>query len=629
MNRFIPLFFILLKVLLSFSQDHSLSPTGQKILEANSMLKKNDSLSIAISKEILRENGGNSTYMTKSYLTLSIAYKNLGQYDTSLYYSQKGLDQAIKISDTVNMIKLFSSIGVVHYLRAEYIQANKAFIKMVSLYKKIGFSSETQGLSPLYYAKVLNNIASVYIKSGHSDSALNYFINSIKIREKYNAPPRMIATSKLNLGSIYLALKDHPNSEIWINKALEDASQIPDSNLMAKCYINLGIGAKESGDTTSAIRYYKKSLSICQNLNNQRDKAIVLQNLGALTKDRKDYNEALHYFQMALSINSKIGANNASIHLGLGELYFNKKEYRKSKAHCNTTIRLGKESGNISAQTKAYQLLYLTHKKLKQFNLALAAYEQYSELRDRTHNQENEKYIQNLKAEFETEQKITEINYLKKLNATENIKAKAIQSRQRITIITALLGILLMLVLFVLFIIKRKKDRKLYQIEKKLLETNLHNQELKQKELELEINFRTKQLTTHALNMVQRNQMLSEIREKLKGLTSCVKDELNMDMRNVVKDINRIQRTEKDWELFKKYFEKVNQDFNRKLNEISHELSTHDHRLAALISLNLNIKETATVLNITPNSVKLARHRLRKKLGLSTGDDLYLFLSEL
>jgi DNA-binding CsgD family transcriptional regulator len=59
------------------------------------------------------------------------------------------------------------------------------------------------------------------------------------------------------------------------------------------------------------------------------------------------------------------------------------------------------------------------------------------------------------------------------------------------------------------------------------------------------------------------------------------------------------------------------------------DLSVSDYRLAAHISLNLNNKESAAVLNITPGSVKLARHRLRKKLNIDTGEDIYIFLTRL
>jgi DNA-binding CsgD family transcriptional regulator len=102
-----------------------------------------------------------------------------------------------------------------------------------------------------------------------------------------------------------------------------------------------------------------------------------------------------------------------------------------------------------------------------------------------------------------------------------------------------------------------------------------------------------------------------------------------MEFKSIIKDISKNQKTEKDWDLFRNYFENVNKGFNIKLREINPDLSTHDYRLAALISLNLNIKETSELLHISPSSVKIARHRLRKRLNIQRGDDLYVFLSKL
>ncbi len=74
------------------------------------------------------------------------------------------------------------------------------------------------------------------------------------------------------------------------------------------------------------------------------------------------------------------------------------------------------------------------------------------------------------------------------------------------------------------------------------------------------------------------------------------------------------------------YFEEVNQTFFSKLREINPNTSPAEERLAALIKLKMNIKETASVLNISPSSVKMARHRLRQKLNLPQDIDLYDFI---
>jgi DNA-binding CsgD family transcriptional regulator len=86
--------------------------------------------------------------------------------------------------------------------------------------------------------------------------------------------------------------------------------------------------------------------------------------------------------------------------------------------------------------------------------------------------------------------------------------------------------------------------------------------------------------------------------------------------------------SENDWNLFKLYFEQVNKNFFTKLQEKHERLTINDLKLAALIKLNMNIKEAAAVLNIEPDSLKRARYRLRQKFGLRTEQSLSEFLDK-
>jgi 5-methylcytosine-specific restriction endonuclease McrBC regulatory subunit McrC len=53
--------------------------------------------------------------------------------------------------------------------------------------------------------------------------------------------------------------------------------------------------------------------------------------------------------------------------------------------------------------------------------------------------------------------------------------------------------------------------------------------------MQLENNYKTNQLTTHALNMIQRNQTLNDIREKLKKLSSHIDDESKVPFSGILK----------------------------------------------------------------------------------------------
>ncbi len=629
MKSFSLLLISLLAAYVLFPQTKNPSNPDLIIQQANQYLSKNDALAISLAKKVRHNQEASKGQRIQSDIIIGLAYKNKGQYDSSLYFVNSGLEMALEVQDTMRIIKLYSNRGVVHYLKADYKAAVSDFKKAGQHYQTLGEEIKTDTAVYLDFARVLNNTASAYIKTGQSDSALTYFIKSLKIRDTYNAPQRMLIVSKLNIGSIYLATGDTEQSEIWMKEALEGARQQKDSALMEKCFINLGIVDKKTGDTLAAIRHYKNSLALSTQMGNARDQAIALQNLALLLSKQKKYEEAYRYFKRALESNNAIGANNSRLHHAMSRMFVEQQLYDSAIVHGNVALKLAKESGNLEVQMEEYVLLSKAYKGKKQFHRAFGSLEEYVAIKDSITSRENREYIQNLKTEFETERKENEIVFLKKLNGIEHAKNTALQSRQRLIVVVVLLAIVLLTVVIAFYLSKKKKEKKLCLIEKKLLQADLRNKELLSRELNFEINYKTKQLTTHALNMTQRNTILTDIREKLKKLSKNSTDKLSMDFMSIIKDINQMQRIEKDWELFKKYFESINKDFNKNLRAINPALSVNDYRLAALISLNLNIKEAAAVLNITPSSVKLARHRLRKKLGLHTGDDLYIFLNQL
>jgi tetratricopeptide (TPR) repeat protein/DNA-binding CsgD family transcriptional regulator len=629
MKAFSILLASLLAVYPLFCQTDQSPDTESLISEANKHIKDDAGLAIRLAKTVLLNEKVSVGQYVQSTIILGLAYKNKGQYDSSLYFVDSGLEKALEAQDTLSLIKLYSNRGVVYYLKANYKAAVADFRKSGQQYESLGEKIKTDTAAYLDFARVMNNTASAYIKTGQSDSALTYFIQSLKIREAYNAPQRMLIVSKLNIGSIYLAIGDNEQSEIWMKDALAGARQQKDSALMEKCFINLGIVSKKTGDTPGAIQNYRSSLLLSRQLGNARDQAIALQNLALLLSSQKKYNEAYTYFNLALKTNNAIHANNSSLHHAMSRMFVEQQLYDSAIVHGSVALQLAKESGNLEVQMEECDLLSKAFKGKKQFRTAFDYLSKSVAIKDSVTRRENREYIQNQKTEFEIERKENEIVFLKKLNRIEHAKNTALQSRQRLIVIVVLLAIVLFTVVIAFYLSKKKKEKELWLMEKKLLEKDLHNKELLSRELSLEINYKTKQLTTHALNMTQRNQILTEIREKLKKLSKNIGDDLAMDFMSIINDINQMQRTRKDWELFKKYFESINKDFNKKLREINHTLSVNDYRLAALISLNLNIKEAAAVLNISPGSVKLARHRLRKKLGLHTGDDLYVFLNQL
>lgn len=61
-------------------------------------------------------------------------------------------------------------------------------------------------------------------------------------------------------------------------------------------------------------------------------------------------------------------------------------------------------------------------------------------------------------------------------------------------------------------------------------------------------------------------------------------------------------------------------EFEERLQARFPRLTAYDLRLCSYLKANLTTKEIASLLNITPDSMKKAKHRLRKKLNMNPED---------
>ena len=239
------------------------------------------------------------------------------------------------------------------------------------------------------------------------------------------------------------------------------------------------------------------------------------------------------------------------------------------------------------------------------------------------------KTIAELEIKYKTIEKEKEIILLKDkelINKTKN---------QLLLISLISLGIISVIIVYKIQT-RRKKEKKIQQQqliiqqkEEELLKNKLKKIELEDQKLKQELEFKNKQLTTHALNMMQKNKLLQEISQEISESAKKTSVTNKNELHKIKRHLEQALKTEQDWELFKIYFEQINESFFLKLKNINPQLTANDFRLSALLKLNMSLKEMANVLGISPNSVKNSRYRLKKKLHLSKNQDLKTFISNL
>ncbi len=139
------------------------------------------------------------------------------------------------------------------------------------------------------------------------------------------------------------------------------------------------------------------------------------------------------------------------------------------------------------------------------------------------------------------------------------------------------------------------------------------------------LDLKDKELTESSLFLVKNNKFNSIISSQLKSV-KCVSPKDNKLIESVIYEVDKKVKAD-SWQRFNLAFESVNKEFTEKITIAFPSLSDSELKLVTLIKLGMKTKEIADVLYKTPDSVKVARYRVRKKLGLLQEQSLYVFIT--
>lgn len=151
------------------------------------------------------------------------------------------------------------------------------------------------------------------------------------------------------------------------------------------------------------------------------------------------------------------------------------------------------------------------------------------------------------------------------------------------------------------------------------------NQLLKQKH-QMELDLVNRELATSSIFISQKNKIIGLIRKDLNRLLKKGKIISKTEIEDVLGTIDENVKFDNDWYRIKAHFEKIHPGFFDRLRKKHPLLTPTDHKLAALLRMNLATKEISHILKITAPSTEISRIRLRKKLDLPKGTNLVQFI---
>ena len=296
-----------------------------------------------------------------------------------------------------------------------------------------------------------------------------------------------------------------------------------------------------------------------------------------------------------------------SIMYGLAQSYHQVGRSKEAIAMLETGLDFcGDESTNIWLKS-------IILKELKAITIDLRDYKKCCEI---------QAVLDSVNATFNLEEQLKMVNQMHLQHEYAEAEAQAQYERdmermreKRKNVITFfIIAILLLAVILVLILLSRKNIvLKARKAEKEILSNELEGKK--------------QELVSKLLSQTKTNEALNEIKDQLVSIGKLKEEDRADALAKAAKKLDGVISANTD-DNFDYYFLQVHPGFYEGLRKDFPDLTLNELRLCALIRLNMNTKDIASINNITINGVKVARWRLRKKLGMNdANDNLSDFLS--
>ncbi len=491
----------------------------------------------------------------------------------ALNYFGLALNKAQQENNKEEIAESLLNLGICTY-SVSYSKGLEYSLKALKEYKLIEKTSPEKALQGR--SKCLQLISTIYSRQGNYNEAISISKEAMLGFPNENDSTGVLGLIYCSLGNAYSKLNKPDSSEYFYRLALTAHLLAKNYTYLPNSYLNVANIELLNNNKSKSLTLYNNSLAIADSTGNRQSQVTALLGIG------KWYLHFEKNNQLALS--HFIRAKNIAFGLLDKSFYLN-----------------------------VLEKLIDFYKQSNDFERAFIYQEEMMKLKDSLSSSEKINVVKSLEVQFNLSEK--------------DRKLKLLQKEKDISKLTNYLlygsiAILIFISLGIILFLRRinSRDKLLLQTKEALVLSIEEQKKQKETHLQNEIEFKENQLSAMTFQMLQKNEIMLEIKDKLENEKILSTD--NSINKILTKGLNH----DKEWKDFNSYFESINKNFYAILKKEYPDISPNDLKICALIKLNLSTKEMAGILNISPDSVKTARYRLRKKLQLNTEDNLTDFI---
>ena len=512
----------------------------------------------------------------------------IGQLDSAQYYYNRSITLFREMGDTQMVPKIKHSLAALLRYDGQYQRAADLYRQNIAHYS----TADTQ-----YYAVEKLMLAGVYQDMGYYRLGLQEALDAVRILQKNTKKPYYTADAFYQIAALEHAQNNRKQAIDYYQQALTIYDSIQDYSFSSSTLVAMANIFAEQNQLKKAESNFLKAKAIAEKNSFHQVLANSLLGLADLKFKEGNNLEALKMQEQGMKIllDNGFSSEYYQAHIELANYTKGLGNLTKAIKQLSIPIDSLAESIPLQSLSRAYKLRAQINEERRLPEASLQDYKQYSILNDSIFSLTKLRQMEELQAIYQTQQKEEAIRHQQQAIVLLE-KEQAISQYQKIVLAALLLVAALGL---------------------GLLFMRIKQHRLKQERIQQELAYKNKELTTHALHLAKKNELLNDIHSTASSLTHS-----DTGYKQIARAIKFDKYDDNHWDDFMSYFEQVHIGFNNQAKNKFPELTQHDLRLMALLKMNLSSKEISTILNISPDGIKKARQRLRKKMQLEPSESL-------
>jgi tetratricopeptide (TPR) repeat protein len=513
-------------------------------------------------------------------------------------WARESLKLATKLKDAEGVARAYHHLGRAQYQLCDYAHAAASFQKAIDLdnteqfrnpllegpvfslglvlakegkyTEALNFYERALRMSREYHKNsdvdILGAMGNAALEQGDYPKALKYQYESLAILDTIDDPLRRSVVLS-SIAWIYYEVRDIDKADYFLERSYLIGKEISDVSGVISALYNRAIIASKRGNIEVARKLYQETFQLALSIGRKESEAYVEDSLGVIELDERNPKVALKHFNRAIEIATELNLRTiwcASL-IGKGRTFVAMKNPAEAIQPLKDSLHMSEESGLLPLQCESTSALASAYEAAGKLKESIQYFNKFIALNAEVHNEQKQRTLVEISARVEIEKADRERSRMEKLAKDADGRAELLRS---------------------------------------------------------ETERQSKELTTLALQLVQKNEFLCNLKVEIEPAIKS-----RRKAKKITQQIDTHIKSDRDWETFEHQFDQVHGEFLKRLVASFPSLTPTEMKIAALVKLNLPTKAMSNLLCLSTRTVENHRMSIRRKVGLGAEDNLVSFLT--